>query len=104
MESSVTDVAPDCDVTRISVDPADVGFRDDYRNFAVFLNGERVPFLRTADKNTGEVLSTAVDANGQPIIEGDEFLIIRKIGKVEIQPLPNPLASSPYPTFPKASK
>jgi hypothetical protein len=72
------------DIERISLEPTDIGYRADYHEFIVLLDGERVPFIRTADKRTGEVFCTQTDEKGYPLTDGDEFVICRKIGCVEI--------------------
>jgi hypothetical protein len=72
-------------ITRISIDPDDSAYRDDYRNFSVLLDGKRVPFVITADEASGEVWCDLLDERGQPVSKDGEWVRRKRTGRVEIR-------------------
>lgn len=72
-------------MTRISIIPDDPGYCEDYGNYYVLLDGEKVSFVKTADEITGEVLCNLLDERGEPVQKDGEWVWQTRTGRVRIR-------------------
>jgi hypothetical protein len=71
---------------RISTDPIDPAFDPLRARIAtVYLNGERLDHVVTADEERGLVLKVAIDFHGRPVNDGDGPKIVNRRGFVRIE-------------------
>lgn len=74
---------------RVSTNETDEGYinwlnRED-RVYIVYLDGEELKHCQTADEEKGYAQCAKLDADGQYIINNDEFVTVDYFGKVEIK-------------------
>ena len=55
----------------------------------VLLDGENVPYVQFADVDQGYIFHTKTDESGEPIFVGDEWVMCKTLGRVEIRQIAN---------------